>query len=171
MSLLHLPLPLPVRPHKCLCLVGTAIAKCPQVSPGTHFLSASLGSSWATITPWQLLIIPGPPSTPDYPSSLIAPLPPTLLRPLPAFWLFYYSFASITQGPGRGTQKAGKQKWFRFATGWHPETCLNNWPSRDTEVSPFIPVLSNHWAEGGWAHICVCSPHGGPGKSEEIGNG
>lgn len=52
-----------------------------------------------------------------------------------------------------------------------PRKCLNNWPPRDTEISPFIPVLSNHWAEGGWAHICVCSPHGGPEKSEEIGNG
>lgn len=51
-----------------------------------------------------------------------------------------------------------------------PRKCLNNWPPQDIEISPFIPVLSNHWAEGGWAHICVCSPHGGPEKSEEIGN-
>lgn len=145
--------------------------ECPQVSPGTQVLSATLCGRGTTITTLAVsdysrtLIYIGLSKLPDC-SSLLFPSPHPLrgFQLFPLFICIYYP--GTCEGGTKGRQAETLPLCYRLA----PIKCLNNWPHWDIVVSLFIPVLWNLWAEGGWARISMCRPHGGLEKSEEIWN-
>lgn len=92
------------------CVFKGSTGKAQQLEHATQFFlfSSQLKPHTPPPHPRQLLIIPGPLILGGL-SRLVdcSPSPTSCLHPPLAFWLLYYSFASITQGPVRGNKRQG----------------------------------------------------------------
>lgn len=137
-----------VRSARCLCSGRTILcgfSKGPQVRPSSQSTQPSsfLFSAKATHTAITSQAAPGYPRTLD-PWWIIQP---TRLRPFPhllppstaCLLLFYYSFASITQGPMRET-KGRETQMIPLCYWLAPIKCSNNWPNLGISGGPFVPV-------------------------------
>lgn len=89
------------------CFFKGTTGKAQQLGHRSPFLSTLRSLAHCHHIPGRLWLSQDPWSMVDYPGSLMAPLPHPCFRPPLPFWLFYYSFATITQGPMKGNKRQG----------------------------------------------------------------